>query len=595
MITRLEISGLALIDSLSVEFSPGFNVITGETGAGKSILIRALNLLSGTKAGSELVREGRPAAIVSGIFDVNSQHRVHGEMEKFGIPTLDEIVLRRQVLASGKSQAWINDVSVTLVTLREISKCLIDIFSQHENQRLLDAGTHVEYLDRLGKHSELKGEIGMIYDKVADLVKEIRSLVIASGENASNLDYLQFRLAELDKFNPSQAEFDELTASVSRRERLQRDRETLSFCVDQIENRAVPALRELEKGLLVLGKSDDPNKMSRDVCEKMTAVIESLETFSFGISREFEGDIAENLEADQARLYKYQELIRKCRDIAGVVTERNRIQTAVDAVEHLGQVVGKLLIDLDKNVGEWEGASGKLSAQRKKSAKNISTAVAGELNLLAMAGAHFEVRFFPAAGTMDALLGDSINGVEKSIDTSWAKIQPRLKRVAKDGAESAEFLLGANPGEKAFSLGKIASGGELSRIMLALKKVLLSGADTCVMVFDEIDSGISGRVADIVGQKIAELARDHQVLCISHLPQVSVYASAHLQVKKQVKKSTRGDRSESSIVRLSPAESQQEIARMLSGEKVSKSSLENAQALMARAKALHSGCSRAPT
>ncbi|MBI1859937.1 MAG: DNA repair protein RecN [Deltaproteobacteria bacterium] len=578
MIRSLEISGLALIDQLSVEFSPGFNVITGETGAGKSILIRALNLLLGVKASQDLIRAGKKSAVVSGVFEVEKDHPVLEQLEAAGIERQDAIFLRRVIQEGGRSQAWVNDVPVTLPTLKEVARLLIDIFSQHENQRLMEPVTHVNYLDRIGNLSALASGVAEQAKTVVECVRAFEETAGRLEKGSNNVDYLRYRLEELEKFNPQSEDFEKLGASVKMREAAAQNRESLAECVSVL-NTDEGALVGLKDFLRRLSKL--PEEIKGTLEDDVENIMKSLEEFSYRVERRLGDGDEGDLELDQQRLFKYQELIRKTptKDIVGVVKDLERLRAEVRFLEEATGQLSERLEELDVLVEAWQEKALELSKRRKRAAKIVSESVGEELNLLAMAGARFEVQFGAATGGLkwnESL----VSTLPEALAKEWGKRVERLSQVSMRGAEGCEFLLSANTGEAPKALAKIASGGELSRIMLALKKVLLTGADTCVMVFDEIDSGISGRVADIVGQKIRELSKTHQVLCISHLPQVSVYADAHLQVRKAVKK----DRTESSIVRLSQEESAKEIARMLSGDKVSASSLENAKSLIAKAK-----------
>lgn len=562
VISHLSISGLALIDELSIHFSPGFNVITGETGAGKSILIRALNLMMGGRSGSELVRQGRDSALVTGVFELSPHHTAWKILEKFSIRGEGEVLVRRQIFSTGKSVSWINDVPVTSATLKEIGQSLIDIFSQHENQRLMDASRHTPYVDRLGKI-----DTHALFERsreVAEITIKIKECLAKSGDDR-NRDYLAFRFSELTSFGPNRAEFEGLTESVKRRESLAATQGTLNEVTQILESDAgvIALLKEAQRKLL--STSLVPSS------ERIRPMIAQLEELCFELSRGCDDTDPGDLEKEQERLFNYQDLMRKngVRDVESLMVLMESLKQETDLLERALGKIPLLERELFQACVEWKKEAERVASKRRSAGELIATQIEVELRTLAMSGAHFEVDW--------QSVGESLS--DEEFEKRSPEIFGELKKVSPLGLERAEFKLGANVGESAHPLSKIASGGELSRIMLALKQVLASGADMCVMVFDEIDSGISGRVADIVGQKIKSLSQNHQVLCISHLPQVCVYADSHLLVKKSVK----AGRTESAIVKLSPSESEKEIARMLSGERVCASSLENAKMLLAKA------------
>jgi DNA repair protein RecN (Recombination protein N) len=591
MITHLQIEGLAIIESLSIDFSAGFNVITGETGAGKSILIRALNFLTGGKANADTVRQGCSAASVTGQFWVPKGHRALAVLDALAIAFEDndggDILVRRQLTNKGRSQAWINDVPVTSLSLRQLGLTLVDVFAQHENQRLMDPNQHISYIDDFLENSDTRNRLDDLFRACQKRLIEIETMLEAYYLRSRSKDYFSFRLEELDKFSPSNQDFEKVAALSQGAESILSVREVISSAVQALEgNDDTPSssavMKEIARQLSQLGpeslgplahKGEELKSLALEICH-------SLDSLNYELSRfasEFDVDEKE-LEEAQQRMYGYQDLFRKhsVKDALGLMAETERLRFEMEFVENAEGELGDSLTQLRDLARDLKTTSDSLTKLRMKAAKAIKKAVESELHELAMPGAILSVEFNPVRRPPTEL---NLEFFGEEIKTLWQSSSEILTGVSERGAEKGQFLLASNPGEPSLPLNRVASGGELSRIMLALKKALVADAETCVLVFDEIDSGISGRVADVVGKKMRELANVFQVICISHLPQVAVYADTHFLVAKAGK----AKRTETSIVRLSAEESAGEIARLLSGAEVSKVSLANAKSLIKRA------------
>lgn len=589
MITHLSIQGLAIIDSLTIDFTSGFNVITGETGAGKSILIRGLNFLMGAKASTEAVRQGYEQATVIGEFQVPAAHPALPLLGKLGIPVDAEtgaaaILVRRQISAKGRSQSWINDVPVTTQPLRELGATLVDVFAQHENQRLMDEGQHLSYVDSfLGDAALVKTEVGELSRACHGIVAELERTIETFFAREKSKDYLVFRRDALKRFNPSEEDYASVQSSCEKAERSEKLRETIGkvmHCLDGETGEKDSPAKAVREAARLLGALGDEGIGS--LRESAETIARSLDDLSYEVGRlasAFEGDEG-TIEQAQARLFGYQDLFRKhgVRDIEGLLGESARLDAELDFLESVSTKLEALLHQLVELATRLSAASKRLSEARLSAARVIKRKVESELQELAMPGAKLDVRFVPVTRALPAL---DLSILGEELLPLWDKARALLAEIGEWGAERGEFLLASNPGEPALPLARVASGGEMSRIMLALKKALVADAETCVLVFDEIDAGISGRVADVVGRKMQELASGFQVLCISHLPQVAVYADAHFLVHK----AGRGTRTESTIVRLTADESAREIARLLSGAEVTPTSLAHAKSLIERARA----------
>lgn len=586
MLSHLSIQGLAIIESLSIDFHSGFNVITGETGAGKSILIKALNAVMGGKLATDAIRQGWDQATIAARFVVPTDHPSLLILSNLGIPADDQkdgahILIRRQVTMKGRSQSWINDTPITAHPLREVGTTLLDVFSQHENQKMLDSAHHIRYVDSFIKESTVKTKLDQALRATEKEIQSVRELVNSFRSGLKDRDYIQFRAESLKKFSPSEEDYLEvktLCEQASTRVGLRDKIVQIVDCLTAGEKDQSVA-RYLFEASKFLSKMSDPDLAKLN--ERLLTAANEIEEIHFAIEKMASSvDVDEGaLEEAQARLYGYQDLFRKhnLRDVTELVAEHARMEEELKFLDSAATRLKELLDSLARSTKQVGQCAETLTKARKDSATVIRKRVQSELQELAMPGCVFEIEFQPYRRTIAEL---DLNFFDSEVQKSWSSIQEKLNSVGELGAERAQFLLASNPGEPSLPLNKIASGGELSRIMLAFKKALAADAETCVLVFDEIDTGISGRVADVVGRKMRELSDEFQVLCISHLPQVAVYADTHFLVKKEGKK----DRTETHILKLTPDQSAREIARLLSGAQLSTPSLENAKALIAKAK-----------
>lgn len=588
MLTQLTIQGLAIIDALAIDFSHGFNVITGETGAGKSILIKALGLLLGSKASAETVRRGRDTATVTGLFEAPAGHRSVEVLERYEIPCEQQddrfdIIIRRSVTNKGRSLAWINDVPVTAQVLKDLAATLIDVFGQHDNQRLLDPSQHLTYVDQFVKDKALLQAYATEYAFAAEKLASLTAMATDFRTKQRDADYLEFRAEELQKFGPARDDFEAVHALCQKSGSLLTlvaAIEKAQALVDQGADGGESLARPLWEMGKVLGKVEALSPELKAIAEQAGEIAGRLDDLSFALGKAGAGmDVDEgDLEAAQTRLAGYQELFRKLavQDADGLVAEHERIESELGFLRSAAADVHARIQELSAAATRLEVLAEKLTKARLKAKDAVKARIEVELKELAMPGAVLDVAFLPVAKASSPI--DLTVFGEDAVAT-WSSVAGKFAALSEHGAERAQFLLAANPGEDLHPLHKIASGGEISRIMLALKKGLAAGADTCILVFDEIDTGISGRVADVVGRKMQELSSQFQVICISHLAQVAAYADQHFLVHKAKK----GERTESMITSLTARESEEEVARLLSGEEVTPSSLANARALLKKA------------
>ncbi len=588
MLTQLNIQGLAIIDALSIEFSHGFNVITGETGAGKSILIKALGLLLGSKASAETVRRGREQASVTGLFEAPKAHRCLAVLEQYGIPAESDgghfgILVRRTVNQKGRSLAWINDVPVTAQVLKELAGSLIDVFGQHENLRLLDSSQHTSYVDQFLKDKALPGSYLSEYGTCQEILRDLAAMIDDFRSKRRDADYLTFRCDELKKFAASKDDYDQIFALCQRgghQMTLVSGLEQAQACLDQGAGGESLGKPLWEAGKM-LARLEGTLPDLKELADEANALATRLDDLSFNVGKALSRmEVDENdVEAAQSRLAGYQDFFRKlaAHDIDGLLGEQERLLGELAFLESASAEVNIRLKALGGRVVGLTALAEKLTKARLKAKEVVKHRIETELHELAMPGASIDIEFTAQSRMLPAF---DVGLFGADAEALWGEVADALSGLGEHGAEKAQFLLSPNPGEALLPLQKIASGGEISRVMLALKKALAAGADTCILVFDEIDTGISGRVADVVGRKMQELASDFQVICISHLAQVAAFADTHFLVHKFGK----DKRTESTISQLSPKDSEEEIARLLSGDELTSSSLANAKALMKKAR-----------
>jgi DNA repair protein RecN (Recombination protein N) len=540
MIRFLSVSNLAVIDRLEVEFAPGLTVLTGETGAGKSILVGAVGLLVGGRASSDLVRTGEDAAAVQAVFEK---------------PDGGEVIVRREISAQGRSRAFVDGALVTTSALRDAAGSLVDLHGQHEHQVLLDPSAHLDLLDEYAGLMSSRGAVADAFGAWQRIRDERQRLAASEQQKASRAEFLLFQLAEIDKAAPQPEEDVELAATrrvLANADRLQRLSDEAYAALYDGDQAALPALAIVWKKVSELS-SLDPK--FTPYLEAREAVKSQLEDLAF-VLRSY----AQSIDASPARLQEIEDrlaLLERLKKkhgpaLADVIARGAALKRELHEIEHATERAAELDAALAAARATYERAAGELSSRRRTAAGEFARAIEKALADLAMAKTRCEVRF-----------------AEPSGDEAWTE----------RGLDAAEFYISPNPGEDVRPLAKIASGGELSRIMLALKT--LAGVNTSdapgkTLIFDEVDAGIGGAVADVVGARLRLLGDRFQVLCITHLPQIAVYGAAHFRIEKNV----RGGRTSTTVSPVEGPERQAEIARMISGADVSTAVLASAREMI---------------
>jgi DNA repair protein RecN (Recombination protein N) len=556
MLKLLRINNIALISSLEIDFGPGLTLLTGETGAGKSILIDALGLLFGERASADLVRSGEDRASVEAVLESQDARAF---LESHALPVEgDEVLIRREIQASGKGRATVNGALVPLSVLKELGECLAAIHGQHEPQGLLDPDRHVDLLDHHGGLLARREELAAIHARLRQVEDALEALRKDRREAERRREMLEYQAVEIEKAA--------LVAGEEEALRLEKAREANADRLASLSAEAYGALYEDEgavaarlgqvyrrvEELAGIDPSFRPHLEARDA---VRAQIEDLALFL----RDYREGLSVSpgrLDEIESRLASIERLKRKYgATVEEVLAFAARCRTELQKLGTPEEQERTLEGERSSLVERYLEIALELSTRRKAAAADLERKVKAELALLAMEKTQFRARFSPEAPTRS---GDDTS--------SWS---------AK-GLEAVEFLLSPNPGEELRPLARIASGGELSRIMLALKSVASLDARGKTLVFDEVDAGIGGRVAEVVGRKLRGIAQRNQVLCVTHLPQIASQADRHYAVSKRVERG----RTLTEIRQLGPEDRVEEVARMLGGEKVTENARRHAREMV---------------
>ncbi len=555
MLTELNIRNFAIIDELNVSFTGGLNMLSGETGAGKSIIIGAVSLLLGDRASSDLVRSSADSAVVEALFDVSGNEEVRKKLEEAGMNEGDELLLKRVVSREGRNKIYINGSSATLGMLASLGELLVNICGQREHQVLLDVDNHIDILDTFGALTSLRAEFYDLYADWQGLKKKLGELETRNNEKLQREELLRF---QLDEIEGSDVKIGEDTA-------LQDEKRILGNAqkLDEYATRAHDALYAAEGSLLErLGGVVDDIKEIRKIdaglkvsAEDLESVFFNLEEISFVLRDYVKGITFDpaRLEAIDDRLEYLGKLKRKYgATIEGILQRKEEVAEELEGIAYLGEEIARLSDEIGRREEILLEKAGDLSARRREAAATLKETIEDEIHSMRMADTVFEVRFASPPG-----------------DGDISSLNPK-------GMDEVEFYLSTNIGEDLLPLNRIASGGELSRIVLAVKKVLAGTGAVGTVVFDEVDSGIGGAAAEVVGKKLKDVSRHHQVICITHLPQIACFGDTHFLVSKKVQ----GERTNAGMDLLSEEGRLDEITRMLSGVEMTEKTRQHASEML---------------
>ena len=555
MLVNLQVRDFAIVDRIAVEFEPGMTVLTGETGAGKSILVDALGLVLGERGGSKLVRSGAKRAEFSAEFDLSGLPRTRAWLEEQALDEDDQCLLRRVVNSDGRSRAFINGNAVPVQQLKTLGEMLIDIHGQHFHQSLGRRAIQRDLLDHYGGLQALREQTADAFTQWRSLLERLGALQSADADRASRVDLLTFQLQEIESLDAQPGEYSELQAEAQRLANSGRLAEGVAAALDGLSDNdtgnVASMLASAERALQSLVEFD----------EELSPVVELLDTAGIQVAEASDSlrRYGDSIDMDpgrqdlvEQRLDSMQSIARKHRVEPGDLPDlRTRLSAELDELTHAEERGRELEQEAQDAEDAFRDLAGELSRLRKISARKFASAVSDAMAGLGMPGGKFEIALEPLAA-----------GTERA-----------------SGLDDIEFLISANPGQPAMPLSKVASGGELSRMSLSIQVIASDGSTIPTMVFDEVDSGVGGGVAEMVGRRLAEVARDRQVLCVTHLPQVASLANHHIRISKV----TDGKATRTGAHVLDQEERVDELARMLGGVQITAKTREHAAEMLAGA------------
>ena len=550
MLRFLRVRNFALIDQLELHFEDGFNLLSGETGAGKSIIVDALGLLAGSKASAEMVRTGESRAIVEAVFEAD----LKAELGRLGLDAGDleaEMIIRREISPDDRNRVFINNQPTTVSSLRELAPSLLDIHGQHEQQTLLDHARQLDLIDAYADSARLAGKVREIFTTVEAAEAEIAELIAEHARKIERSDLLIFQRDEIQKTDPKPGEAEEVRRKLevlSNAEKLLGAAARGYEALYEAETSVVSTIAQVERVLREAAQHD--SRLERLIEQIETARI-SLQDVAYAL-RDYAGNVdadPQQLEQAQARLAELERLHRKYGP--DLLEHLHKVRRELDSIGLTETKKDELQIRLAALKKEYAEAASLLSGQRRTASKSLESAVERELKSLAMPQARFVI--------------------------AWQDVSPGRA----SGIDRPELLISPNSGEEPRPLERIVSGGELSRVMLALRSVLAVDRPQKTLVFDEIDAGIGGKAAETVGQKLKELSMRYQVLCVTHLAQIAAFAAHQYRIDKNVL----DGRSVTRVAALHGDERIEELVRMMSGSRVTHAAREHVKELLKATKA----------
>ena len=550
MLLEISIKNFAIIESISLNFEKGMTVLTGETGAGKSIIIDAMNMMLGARATTDVIRHGAPKAEIEGLFSVENSHALQMIFDEQGIELSDEIIIRREILQNGRSISRVNGQMVNLSVLRTIGQQLVDIHGQHDQEELMRPHRHIQMLDEFGDTSffELKEAYQMSFDNYRRMRKQVLDIKKNQQEHKARIEMLEFQMAEIEAANLKAGEDVTLNQERDRLLNHKHIADTLTNAYSMLDNEEFSSLANVRSAMNDMESLEEFDPEYREISSSLSESYYVLED----ITKRLES-IIDDLDFDGNRLMQVESRL----DLIHTITRKyggsvdDILEYFVKITDEYNLLTGNNLssedmeIELKKLEKNLVDLAGQVAQARHKIAQDLEAEIKQELQDLYMEKAQFQVRFSQG-------------------------------KFSREGNESVEFYISTNPGEDFKPLVKVASGGELSRLMLAIKSAFSRKEGKTSIVFDEVDTGVSGRVAQAIAQKIHKIGQNGQVLAISHLPQVIAIADYQFFIEK-----TSNEHSTVSTVRLLTVEERiEEVAKMLAGENVTEAALNQARELL---------------
>ncbi len=563
MLKELSIRNFAIIDDLQIDFSDGFTILSGETGAGKSIILNAVNLLLGSRASADLVRTGAESAELEALFQISADSKVAAIMSDHGYDPTEGLLIRRLISRSDNNRVYVNGRLATIALLTTITENLASISGQHAHQGLLKEDQHLVILDQFGGLMTLRRQVFDLYHQILPLLDERKRLEAIRQRQDEHLELLQFQKNEITTADLTTGEDDALEQERLRLKNAEALYQTIYGSIEGLYGESgsvIERLQEIRKNLASAGRIDtDLNRIAESLGSTTYQIEDLIEALRAHLNLIQMDD--QRLVSVEERLDTLNKLKRKYGgSLDAVLTQLETIEGELSKVENIShqiEDVEKKLATLHEQLAERVLA---LSRKRAKTAKHLAEKVEHELGSLKMSQTDFEVVIQP-------ITADEKTNAYLTADSS---------AITETGIDRASFMIAPNPGEALKPLASIASGGELSRVVLALKAILADTDAVETIVFDEVDAGIGGGTAEVVGRKLSELARHHQVICITHLPQIARFGKHHFSIAKHVA----NGRTVTAIQPLEQADRYKEIARMLGGEDITPTTLEHARELL---------------
>ncbi len=549
MLQSLTIYNYALITELHIDFKPRMSVLTGETGAGKSIIMDALSLVQGQRADTRVIREGEQKAVVEAVFDLKN-YKLDSFFEENELDYSDSCIIRREVTSNSKSRAFINDTPVSLIQLRELSNCLIDIHSQHENLLLSKEDYQLQLVDAVAENITELAEYQAAFQVWNQAKSELNKLKKEAERQSADLDYLQFQLTQLEEAKLQEGEQAELEAEqemLIHVEEIKTELQSADYLLTGDEGNVLSALKEISNSI---DKIKFYLEQGESWAERLETVSIELKDISYDISSvqnelEFNPERLEFVDNRLSLLYSLQKKF-KVESVEELIEIRNSYQTQLNRIDNFDEVLREAKKQLDLAEKQLKEKAKSLSETRKKASPTIEKYLVEQLRQLGMPNVKFVVHFKETTDFSDR------------------------------GTDIVEFLFSANKNLSVQPVAEIASGGEISRLMLAIKSLMIKKSDLPTIVFDEIDTGVSGEIAGRMAEIMLKMSDNTQVIAITHLPQIAAKASSHFLVYKD----SSGKSTETFIRPLSSEERVQELAAMLSGKTVTEAALMNARELL---------------
>jgi len=567
MLLELRIKNFVIIDSLNISFTKGLNILSGETGAGKSILIDALSGVLGEKLSTDMIRTGFDKATLEAVFDISSLEPVQSILQDSGIDIEDDqLILRREIFANGKGRCFANSVQITVAKLKEIADSLVDIHGQNEHQTIINIARHRELLDSFGNLQNDVAKVKDVYDRLYNIRNKLNSFEIDEREKARRIEFNSFAIKEIESASLKPGEEEELKNESNLLANAEKIFKEVNEASQWLSGEG-GAIQSLKKAEISLSKIADIDPNVSSLLDKIREALYSLEDSSSEI-KSYKRNIdfsPERINEVESRLNLIQGLKKKYGNtIEEILQYAEKAKSEIEAINSSDEEIESLKVAEKKTVKEAKELALALSEKRKAAAARLEELVMNELKDLGMAGAVFKISIKREVSPD----GDIENENNRYV-------------LYPHGMDRVEFMLSANEGEDLRQLRKVASGGEMSRIMLAIKNVIQAADIVDTLIFDEVDAGISGKTAEIVGRKLKNLSKNRQVLLITHLPQIAAMSDTHFLVQK----GKADGRVTTAVKQLPPKDKIREVARMLAGEEITELSIKHAEEMIE--KALH--------